>query len=80
MLQEDIEAQANALVTQMLAPSVVRILTHTYPKLEMQSLDVLTGKRMLLADDSAWDANGEVIEDKVESESELELESLSSDM
>jgi hypothetical protein len=73
-LKDDVEEQAEALVVHMVSPRLVIILTHSLPQLQMQSLDVLTGKRMMLADDAAWEDNGRIIEDS-DSESEAQDDS-----
>ena len=70
-LKADIQAQAEELATRMAAPKVMRILTHSLPSFETQSLDVLTGKTMLLDDDMAWDEDGKTVEEDSEPESEL---------
>ncbi|KID82380.1 hypothetical protein MGU_10277 [Metarhizium guizhouense ARSEF 977] len=53
-LKADIQEQAEALATKMASPKVIRILTHTLPQFETQSLDVFTGKTIILGDDMAW--------------------------
>ncbi|KAK5996127.1 hypothetical protein PT974_04555 [Cladobotryum mycophilum] len=70
-LKADMQEQAEALATQMVSPKIIRILTHSLPQLETQSLDVLTGKTMVLDDDMAWDEDGKTVEEDSESESEL---------
>ncbi|KFG78215.1 hypothetical protein MANI_020491 [Metarhizium anisopliae] len=70
-LKADIQEQAEALATKMASPKVVRILTHTLPQFETQSLDVLTGKTMILGDDMAWGEDGKAVEEDSGSESEL---------
>lgn len=70
-LKADIEAQAEALATLMKSPKIIRILSHSLPRLEMWSLDVLTGRRMILADDMAWEDDGKTVEDDSDSESEI---------
>ena len=72
------EKQAQALVAQMAAPKIVRILTHELPSIEMQAFDVLTGKNVRLSDSAEWDDDGETIEDEV-SDEESEISGLSSD-
>ncbi|KAK2753265.1 hypothetical protein FQN54_007956 [Arachnomyces sp. PD_36] len=54
----EIEEQARMLIEQMAYPRTVRVLSHKFPSLELQSLDVLTGKRMTLSDGAAWDEDG----------------------
>ena len=70
-LQADIEHQAKALVAHMASPQTVRILTHSLPQLEMQSFDVLAGKRLVLGDHAAWDDDGQTIEDNSDVESAI---------
>ncbi|KAI1776490.1 hypothetical protein F4818DRAFT_439889 [Hypoxylon cercidicola] len=61
-LKADIEDQAKALAARMASPKTIRILTQTFPYIDMRSLDVLTGKSMILADDMAWEDDGKTIE------------------
>ena len=49
----------------------MRILTHSLPQVETQSLNVLTGKTMILDDDIAWDEDGKTVKDDSEPESEI---------
>ena len=70
-LKAEIQEQAEALATRMASPKIVRILTHSLPQFETQSLDVLTGKTMMLDDDMAWDEDGKTVKDDSEPESEL---------
>ncbi|KAI1370080.1 hypothetical protein F4677DRAFT_399164 [Hypoxylon crocopeplum] len=70
-LKAEMQEQAEALVTQMASPKIMRILTHSLPQFETQSLDVLTGKTMILDDDMAWDEDGKTVKEESEPESEL---------
>jgi hypothetical protein len=70
-LKADIQEQAEALATRMASPKLMRILTHSLPQFETQSLDVLTGKTMILDDDMAWDEDGKTVKEDSEPESEL---------
>ncbi|KAF4947778.1 hypothetical protein FGADI_10172 [Fusarium gaditjirri] len=70
-LRADIREQAEALLTRMAFPQTMRILTHTLPQFDTQSLDVLTGKTMKLKDDAAWDEDGETVQEDSEPESEI---------
>lgn len=70
-LKADIREQAEALASRMACPKLIRILTHSLPQFELQSLDVLTGKTMILDDDMAWNDDGKMIEEESGSESEL---------
>ncbi|KAM0545645.1 hypothetical protein ACHAPJ_011261 [Fusarium lateritium] len=70
-LKADIQEQAEALVTRMASPKTMRILTHSLPQFDIQSLDVLTGKMMVLDDDAPWDGDGKVIQEDSEPESDL---------
>jgi hypothetical protein len=60
---DDMENQAQILVTQMAAPKMVRILTVEIPDFSMRAFDVLTGRTVKLDQDAKWDDDGEVIED-----------------
>lgn len=62
-LKADMREQAEALAARMASPKTVRILTHSYPNFRRQSLDVLTGKTMILEGDVAWDEDGETVEE-----------------
>ncbi|KAH8690405.1 hypothetical protein GQ44DRAFT_720263 [Phaeosphaeriaceae sp. PMI808] len=77
-LKADMENQAQVLVAQMVAPKIVRILTHTLPSIKMRAFDVLTGRNVTLNEGAEWDDDGEVIEDEV-SDEESEISDLSSD-
>ncbi|RYC57053.1 hypothetical protein CHU98_g9156 [Xylaria longipes] len=70
-LKADIEEQAQALAARMASPKIMRVLTHSLPQFETQSLDVLTGKTMVLDDDMAWDEDGKTVVEDSEPESEL---------
>lgn len=70
-LKKDIKEQAEALATRMVSPKALRILTHSLPQFETQSLDVMTGKTMILDDNMAWDEDGKTVEEDSEPESEL---------
>ena len=63
-LKADIEDHAGKLMHAMENARLVRILSHTFPGLEMRSLDVLTGRQMILAPASPWDADGEEVEER----------------
>ncbi|XDG04573.1 hypothetical protein ABKA04_004188 [Annulohypoxylon sp. FPYF3050] len=76
-LKADIEDQAKALAARMASPKTIRILTHSFPHTEMQSLDVLTGKNMTLADDMEWEDDGKTVEDVSDLESEISDDSFS---
>lgn len=70
-LRADMQKQAESLATRMASPKAMRILTHSLPQFETQSLDVLTGKTMMLDDGVAWDADGKTVQEDSEPESEL---------
>ncbi|UNI13852.1 hypothetical protein JDV02_000550, partial [Purpureocillium takamizusanense] len=70
-LKAEIQEQAEALATRMASPKIMRILTHSLPQFTTQSLDILTGKTMILDDDMGWDEDGKTVEDDSEPESEL---------
>ncbi|KAI1362773.1 hypothetical protein F5Y08DRAFT_329846 [Xylaria arbuscula] len=70
-LRDDMLVQADVLATRMSSPKIMRILTHSLPQFEKHSLDVLTGKTMILDDDMGWDEDGKTIKDDSDPESEL---------
>lgn len=70
-LRDDIQKQAEVLVTHMESPKTMRILIHTLPQFDTLSLDVLTGKIMKLEDDAAWDEDGKTVQEDSEPESEI---------
>ncbi|KAF5550149.1 hypothetical protein FPHYL_9471 [Fusarium phyllophilum] len=70
-LRVDIQEQAEALVTRMVSPKTMRILTQTLPQFDTMSLDVLTGKIMKLGDGAAWDEDGKTVQEDSEPESEI---------
>lgn len=65
-LERHMEKTAQDLVLRMSNPRVVRLITHTFPGLELLSFDAMTGRRMKLAPDAPWDADGEEIEEAAE--------------
>ena len=65
-LYATIESQAEALVSRMASPRIMRILTSSRWKLH--SFDVLTGKRMTLANGMAWQDDGRSAKDDSDSE------------
>jgi hypothetical protein len=70
-LKEDIKTQAETLAAQVNSIKTLRVLTHSLPNFEIESLDVLlTGTTMKLNDDMAWDDDGIII-DESEPESEF---------
>jgi hypothetical protein len=70
-LKADMQEQAEALATRMASPKIMRILTHSLLQFDTQSLDVLTGKLMMLDDAVAWDEDGKTVQEDSEPESEL---------
>ncbi|KAH7019870.1 hypothetical protein EDB80DRAFT_701705 [Ilyonectria destructans] len=70
-LKADIQERAEALVARMASPKTVRILTHSLPQFETQSLDVSSGKIMILDDDMAWEADGKTVKEDSEPESDF---------
>ncbi|KAF5977367.1 hypothetical protein FBULB1_6587 [Fusarium bulbicola] len=70
-LRMDMQEQAEALVTRMVSPKTMRILTQTLPQFDTMSLDVLSGKIMKLRDDAAWDEDGNTVQEDSEPESEI---------
>ncbi|KAF9768902.1 hypothetical protein IL306_013750 [Fusarium sp. DS 682] len=70
-LKADIYEQAEALATRLASPKVMRILFHTLPQFDTHSLDVLSGKIMIMDDDVAWDKDGKTVQEDSEPESEL---------
>jgi hypothetical protein len=77
-LKATMEKQAQALVAQMAAPKMVRVLTHALPSIKMQAFDVLTGGNVALGEGAEWDDDGEAVEDEV-SDEESEISDLSTD-
>lgn len=72
-LEDEIQEQAEALVARTACLETVRILTHSFPRLETQSLDVLTGKTMILDGDMAWDEDGKTVKEDSDWDSASEL-------
>ncbi|KAJ4309093.1 hypothetical protein N0V84_011712 [Fusarium piperis] len=70
-LKGDMVDAAEALAAGMTSPKTLRILTDSLPHFEIQSLDVLTGKTMMLDDDMAWDEDGKTVKEDSEPESKL---------
>ncbi|KAJ6786120.1 hypothetical protein PWT90_02476 [Aphanocladium album] len=58
-LQLEMEAQATQLARALKNPRIVRVLSHGYPGPRPQSFDAVTGRRMVLAAPTPWDADGE---------------------
>ncbi|KAF7547575.1 hypothetical protein G7Z17_g7622 [Cylindrodendrum hubeiense] len=71
-LKEDIREQAEALVSRMASPKLIRILSHAPRSFETESLDVLTGKTMILDDDMEWDEDGKTVKEE-DSEPESDI-------
>ncbi|KPM41360.1 hypothetical protein AK830_g5177 [Neonectria ditissima] len=63
-LKADMEAHARGLAARMSKPRIVRVLSHTFPGLDVHSFDALVGHRMVLEPAAAWDADGEVMQDQ----------------
>ncbi|KAI0102575.1 hypothetical protein GGR51DRAFT_526997 [Nemania sp. FL0031] len=76
-LQADMKEQAEAIASRMASRKIVRIISITIPKLEVQSFDVLTGKTMIMEEDMGWDEDGKTVVEESEPESESEISSLS---
>ncbi|KAG6198231.1 hypothetical protein E4U35_007145 [Claviceps purpurea] len=74
-LKADMQEQAEVLGARMASPKLIRILTHTLVQLEIQSLDVLNGKRMILEDNMQWDEDGKTVEEDSHTESDFSDES-----
>ena len=74
-LETEVETQAKALVPKMTSPKVFRILTHSFLHLEPLSYDVLTGKRMKLTEEMAWEDDGEIVEDGSDGEESSDISS-----
>lgn len=62
-LKASMESQARELVRVMNNPRLVRIVSHTFPGLQMHSFDAITGRNMVLASAAPWDADGEEVEE-----------------
>jgi hypothetical protein len=80
-LKADMEKHAQALVNQMAAPKIVRVLTHTFPNRQLNAFDALTGQTFKLSNYACvhgdWDADEEIIQHEPESEAEIEPDDLS---
>lgn len=63
IIKTDVEAQARELVQRMANPRCVRVVSHVRPAYRPVSFDAVTGRRMLLAEDAPWDADGEEVEE-----------------
>lgn len=63
-LKADMELHATRLVRMIESLRVVRILSHTFPGLDMHSFDPIKERHMLLAPDAPWDAEGEEVEER----------------
>ncbi|QKX58876.1 uncharacterized protein TRUGW13939_06004 [Talaromyces rugulosus] len=70
-LKAAIQEQGEVLATRMASPKTIRILNHSLPQFEIQSLDVLTGKTIILDDDMAWDEDSKTVKEESEPESEI---------
>ncbi|KAF5024644.1 hypothetical protein F66182_3266 [Fusarium sp. NRRL 66182] len=70
-LKAEMQEQAEVLGVKMASPKLIRILTHTFPQLETHSLDVLSGRTMLLEDRMRWDDDGNIVEDEPGAESDF---------
>lgn len=64
-LKADMEYCARELVLLMKNPRVVRVLSHTFPGMELHFLDVLTERRRATEHTAPWDADGEESEESV---------------
>ncbi|KAK2744121.1 hypothetical protein FQN57_004381 [Myotisia sp. PD_48] len=81
-LESEIVKQAHLLATHLTDPGIVRVLWHSFPSLEMQSLDILTGKRMRLPPDMGdmgWEDDGETVPEDPGPESDFSDDSSDSD-
>ncbi|KAG6012061.1 hypothetical protein E4U43_007958 [Claviceps pusilla] len=64
-LKADMESCARELVLQMNNLRIFRILSHTFPGMDLHSFDVLAERQMILAPTASWDADGEELEERV---------------
>jgi hypothetical protein len=78
-LKADMESHVRELVLKMKNPRIVRIVSHTFPGLDMHSFDALTGRQMLLAPAAPWDADGEEVEERATEEDLFDSDSSSAD-
>ncbi|KAF4337314.1 hypothetical protein FBEOM_8827 [Fusarium beomiforme] len=62
-LKADMQEEAEALATRMESPKIIRILTPSFQHCRTKSLDVLTGKIMILDRDAAWDEDGKIVQE-----------------
>ncbi|QPC70943.1 hypothetical protein HYE68_001695 [Fusarium pseudograminearum] len=70
-LKAEMQEQAEKLGAKMASPKLIRILTHTFPRLETHSLDVLSGSTTLLDESMRWDDDGNIVEDEQGAESDF---------
>ncbi|KAI8664554.1 hypothetical protein NCS55_00964700 [Fusarium keratoplasticum] len=68
--KEDMESAAKELANRMATPRVVKVLSRSVPGPQMECFDAIAQRRMMLAPDAAWEADGEeVVETTADEES-----------
>jgi hypothetical protein len=71
-LRSSVERQVRTPATRLENPKMVRVLSHTFPALQVYAYDALADQRILLASDAPWNADGEVAEEDAPS-AEIDL-------
>lgn len=64
----DMEFHVREVVHEMNNPQIARIVSHTFPGLDMRLFDSTTGRQMVLSSAAPWDANGEEVEGRATAE------------
>jgi hypothetical protein len=77
-LKLNVEGQARRLAIQLDKPRMIRVLSHTFPALQVYAYDAVVDQRILLASDAAWGAGGEIAEENTPEENDLFEDDLSS--
>lgn len=75
-MRADMQTQAESLVLRRKTPRMLRILTHSLPAIETRTVDISTGKALVLDESIAWDQDGRTLEEHSASESELSDDAL----
>ncbi|KAG5975607.1 hypothetical protein E4U55_007639 [Claviceps digitariae] len=76
-LKADMESCARELVLQMNNSRIFRILSHTFPGMDLHSFDVLAERQMILAPTASWDADGEELKERVSAQDLFDSDSSS---
>lgn len=70
-LEADLRERAEALAARMASPKTINIITFLHSRKQVYSLDVLTGKTVVLDSYTAWGDDGRTVEEDSESEFEF---------